>query len=117
MTTTRAPLSPVDRDALERAVEIARRLRPDLIDDWLAEQPWLEAAVDAARLCQENALALKPWQCWPPCAVAPNDTDAPGLAHRGIRTSARLLRRMLAANVSRFEPDPLNALARVERAA
>jgi hypothetical protein len=88
-----------------------------LIDDWRAERPWLEAAVDAARLCQEHALALKPWQCWPPCAVTPNDTDVPGLEHRRIGASARLLRRMLAANVSRFEPDPIEALARVERAA
>jgi hypothetical protein len=35
-------------------------------------------------------------------------------ARRGISKSAALLRRMMAAGRSRYEPDPINALSRVE---
>jgi hypothetical protein len=116
-TIAEPELTDNDRQALELAIVIGRELRPDLIDYFLAEKPWLDAAIDASHLCQTLRLNLRPWECWPPCAVAVGETDAPGLEHRGISKSAALLRRMLAAGLSRYEPDPVAALARVERAA
>jgi hypothetical protein len=112
-TTAEPPLSDIDRQALELAIVIGRTLRPDLIDRYLAEKPWLEAAIDASHICQQTKLNLRPWECWPPCAVEVGETDAPGLEHRGISKSAALLARLLAAGLSRYEPDPVNALARV----
>jgi hypothetical protein len=85
-----------------------------LIDRYLAEKPWLEAAIDASHICQETRLNLRPWQCWPPCAVEVGDKDKPGLEHRGIRNSAALLRRMLSLGISRWHPDPLKAIAAAE---
>jgi hypothetical protein len=120
MKTESAPaqLSELDRDALTRAIEMARKLAPDLVEHWLATGTWFVAAVKCASLCQRKALGLRePWRFWAPADVEPNDADAPGLEHRGISDSARLLRRMLAVGVSKFEPDSVNALARVERAA
>jgi hypothetical protein len=54
------------------------------------------------------ALRLKPWQ-EPPCVVSeddPNERD---------KSAQELLRRMLAAGVSRYDRDPLAALAVAER--
>jgi hypothetical protein len=108
-----------DRQALELAIAIGRTLRPDLIDRYLAEKTWLEAATDASRICQETRLNLRPWECWPPCEVEVDSTDEPGLEHRGIRNAAALLRRMLALGISRWHPDPVAAIeaAEAERAA
>ena len=117
--TPQEPLSDLDRQALERAIEIDRKRSNACrlqIDDKLRSEPWLEVAKFAAQRCQEDALHLKPWECWPPCVVAVDDVDRRGYAHRGIGKSAALLRRMLAAGLSRYEPDVINALARVEAA-
>jgi len=66
---------------------------------------WYEVASFAAGCCQYQALQLKPWQ-EPPCQCDeddPNERDRQGQA---------LLRKMLAAGVSRYDPDPLAALAK-----
>jgi hypothetical protein len=114
-TTAEPPLSDIDRQALELAIVIGRTLRPDLIDRYLAEKPWLDAAIDASHICQTLKLNLRPWECWPPCAVAVGETDAPGLEHRGISKSAALLRKMLSLGISRWHPDPLKAIEQAER--
>jgi hypothetical protein len=107
-----------DRQALTLAIETARKHSPadqQQIDGKLESEPWFTVAVFAAHGCQETALNLAPWQCWPPCAVeVDDDDDAPGLEHRGIRKSAVLLRRMLALGVSRWHPDPLAAIEATE---
>jgi hypothetical protein len=71
------------------------------LDAKLAGETWLEVAAFAAHACQCRALHLKPWET-PPCSVADMDDDAgaPG----------RLLHRMLAVGLSKYEPDPLAAL-------
>jgi hypothetical protein len=115
-TPQTAPLSALDRRALERAIEIDRERSAACraqIDDKLRSEPWLEVAQFAAHRCQEIALHLAPWECWPPAAVAV-DVDEPGFAHRGISQSAALLKRMLKAGLSRYEPDPLAAIEAVE---
>jgi hypothetical protein len=116
-TTADPLLSDADRAALELAIEIDRKRSPgdrQQIDDMLRERPWVEAATFAAHRCQETALHLKPWQCWPPCAVEVGEADTPGLEHRGIAKSALLLRKMLLLGISRWDPDPIAAIAAAE---
>jgi len=116
-TTAQKPLSDLDRDALERAIATDRARNAacrQQIDDKLRREPWLEVARLAADRCQEIAVCLPPWQCWPPCRVQPDDMDRAGYQHRGISQSAALLRRMLAAGLSRYEPDPVRALEAAE---
>jgi hypothetical protein len=101
------PLSRADRDALERAVWLARRT-PALakaIDDRLARgDDWLEVATSAAYHCQLEALNCLPWQD-PPMF---GDTDRPTRDQH----AAELLRRLLDAGLSRYEPNPIVALER-----
>jgi hypothetical protein len=95
----------IDTDALRRCLLIVMRDPRDQ-SNWqelLASQEWYEVARRAAYRAQCAALALRPWQ-EPPCVVSeddPNERDP---------NAQNLLRRMLAAGLSRFEPDPLAAL-------
>jgi hypothetical protein len=95
-----------DRDALHLAMKIAREdpARAGQLDAKLADEPWHEVAEFAATCCQSRALHLKPWEI-PPCDILDSDGDVEG---------ARLLKRMLAAGVSRFHPDPMAALEQAE---
>ena len=90
----------VDRSALERSMEIAQRdsLRADQLAAMLRDDAWHSVAKFASYCCQKRALGLKPWEDPPLCA-------APGTP------GARPLDRMLANNISQYEPDPLSALA------
>jgi hypothetical protein len=56
-----------------------------------------------------------PWQ-FPPCAVAIENIDGPDNGN-GARDAAELLKKLLDAGLSRFEPKPLQALAEAERKA
>jgi hypothetical protein len=76
----------------------------------IAERSWQEAAEFAAFVCQSHALNLKPWQV-PPCVV--EDLNEPRV---GEEEAAKLLRRMLRAKISRWHPDPLQALEEREKA-
>lgn len=108
-----------DRAALELAMQRAARdpemaefLKCKLDGERMADGAgwaipparWEDAAQSAAYSCQIAALKLKPWET-PPC-FADEDGADPGDV---------LLRKMLAAKISRWHPDPLAALA--ERAA
>jgi hypothetical protein len=71
----------------------------------------MAVALFAAYGAQGDALHLKSWQP-PPCWVEIGDGEiAPVLGRRAA--AEELLRRMLAAGLSRYEPDPIGALARV----
>ena len=98
----------IDRAALVRAMEMARNdpERARQLDAKLKNEPWHEVARFAAYVCQCDNLKLLPHQT-PPCAVIPNDRD---------KDAVNLLRRMLAAGLSEFEPDPLKALSHDARA-
>ena len=104
-------LSAIDREALERAVALMRAeddpQRRDQIARMLQEDGWLEAASFAAYHRQREVLDLKPWES-PPCY---GDT---GHGHDGHADAAKLLKRLVAAGLSKFEPDPLSALAKIE---
>jgi hypothetical protein len=110
-----AVMKPVDRDALERAIAMRkertrnerRRDGKTQIERMLDDRPWREVGEFAAYCCQMRSLELRPWQ-YPPCWVGPKDTNpehAPAIA---------LLKRLLANNLSRFEPDPVGAVAAIE---
>jgi hypothetical protein len=115
-----APLSDVDREALTRALDIAQQESPaqrDQIDTMLRERGWDRASKFAAYCCQDARLRLRPWQT-PPCWIRgdPNEllaaARAVGADLGGRQRAALLVKRLLAAGLSRFEPDPETALAR-----
>jgi hypothetical protein len=102
---TPAPgLSAVDRDALERAVELMKAdddaQRRDQIAQKLHAEDWFTAAHFAAYYRQREVLDLKPWES-PPCY----GDSAPG--HDGHADAAKLLKKLLDAGLSKYEPDPL----------
>jgi hypothetical protein len=109
----------IDREAVTRAIEMLRKESPGRskqIDDSLASEPWEQVARWCAYCCQCNTLHLKIYQS-PPCWTNPSEIRAilakgdDGI--HGHYAAAKLLRRMLAAGLSRYEPDPPAALARM----
>jgi len=77
--------------------------RREQLESMLEDRPWRQVAAFAAHVCQCRALKHPPWER-PPCGVSEDDD-------REINIEpVRLLRRMLAAGVSRYDPDPLAAL-------
>ena len=95
-------LLPVDHDALRRAVEVARK-DPELWDllerKRRAGEDFVELGKTAAYSQQIDNLKLKPWQ------------DPPMYGELGDADALALLKKLLEAGLSRFEPDPLAALA------
>ena len=110
-------ISRVDREALERAYAMDPDRDPTSppIDRKLDPEGWYRAAHSAAYACQCAALRPRPWQPVPANGyVSVTDDDRQYGPVMGRSAAAALLRLLLAANLSRFEPDPINALARVE---
>jgi hypothetical protein len=102
-------MSAIDREALTRAIEIARKDRVEAkrIDERLANgDDWHVVAKSCAFYCQFTALHLAPWQA-PPCSA---DSYPPPMHEDG----KHLLRRLLTAGLSRYEPSPATALERAE---
>jgi hypothetical protein len=62
-------------------------------------KPFSRSLLGAKRTCLEE----------PPCVVGADDPD------ERAKAAQHLLRKMLAAGVSRYEPDPLTALRRAKR--
>jgi hypothetical protein len=89
-------LTKIDRDALARCMEIAEKDRK--LATRLKGRPWLEAAETACYSLQCDNLKLLPHQS-PPCFALADDPDA-----------MDLLNCLLAAGLSRYEPDLLEAL-------
>jgi hypothetical protein len=105
-------LTEVDRDALSRA-----------LGDKLEDAEWRQAlprtfevdpertlkdlAIKAAYSCQTRNLKCKPWESPPMFGDAAPE-------HDGHVAGAKLLKRLLDAGLSRYEPDPIAALAKVE---
>jgi hypothetical protein len=112
-------LSKADRGALERAIALtlAERdlMRVAQVREMLKTRPRDEVGHFCAYHRQCEVLRPKPWQPVPAnsyVTVTDRDDEALGPVS-GRAAAAELLRRLLAARLSRFEPDPLNALARV----
>jgi hypothetical protein len=95
----------VDRGALRRALQLARAESPRRaaqIADKLKDESWEDVAEFAAYCCQIDNLGLKPWQDPSMYAELRSDQDA-----------LTLLVKLLGAGPSRFEPDPVAALAQL----
>jgi hypothetical protein len=112
-------MTKTDRTALELATDMASRdaelaaltksklkgTRRSEGRGWaIPPAKWEEVAEAAAYHFQIERLELKPWED-PPCL---GDEDGNGPADV-------LLRRMLAAGISRYHPDPLAALREAKR--
>jgi hypothetical protein len=107
MTTDYAENESLDDDALQRCLEIARRDlgRAKQLDSMLEDQDWYEVARFAASCVQGHALRLKLWET-PPCSESAVE-DEPKPFDPAAQA---LLRKMLKAGLSRYEPDPIGAL-------
>jgi hypothetical protein len=102
----------VDRVALERAMLAASAEpgRAEQLQEKLASgEPWDAVAQFAAHCAQDRALNLRPWETAP--ALLDEKDDDPRSA-----SGVALLREMLRNGVSRYDPDPLAALAAARRA-
>ena len=118
-------LSEVDFDALRRAT---RRLRRDpkrdrQLDAMLAEgRSATEVGKFAAYVCPAEALGSTPWEMLPCCVSGAQiwlelDVSGPEHAHRKVVEAQRLVRQLLQAGLSRYEPDPVRALGRAKERA
>lgn len=99
-------MTPTDKQALVDCMTIARR-DPEYaahLDDMLKNRSWTDVARSACWRCQREALRLKPWQ------IPPMYLDVDELRREWDAPGQQILRRMLAAGVSRYAPDPLQAL-------
>ena len=103
-----------DRKVMRLAIEQLLPMEPDWRDQiasMLQTQPWEQVGAFTAGVCQVRSLQLKPWEC-PPCDTA--NVKEPFDVYGSRASEVELLRRMLAAGVSRFDPDPIAALAAAE---
>lgn len=109
--------SPVDQEALQRAVELlhaAGGVESTQMQYILRDDGWQEAAEFAVYHFQQKNLRLRPWQP-PPSWINPKDVevilakgDDGALGHY---RAASLVKRLLEAKLSQFEPNPQRALA------
>jgi hypothetical protein len=109
---TTEELSRADRDALRRALTIARaesKAYREHLDDIAAREGWIASAQAASYHCQIRALALKPWQA-PPCHGGPDEI---GIGYGNTAGEVRLRRRLREAGLSLYEPDPASALEKI----
>ena len=97
-----------DLNALKRCIDIKTKWDDEWMTRKLKNDPWIDVAQSAAYSVQIKALGLKPWQS-PPCVCSPDDPNA------REKDGQKLLVRMLDAGLSRWEPDPMAALAKAER--
>jgi len=110
-------MNEVDKAALALAIEAVRKESPSQcqrIDDRLAAgEDWTDIGKSCAYHRQIVVLDLMPWQS-PPCYADPGALREPFGDPRAARESAELLQRLLRLGLSRFEPDPLAAIAEAE---
>jgi hypothetical protein len=102
-------LTKADIEAMQRALEIGRgesEAYAAHLDRIATQRGWPEAAASAVHHLQIKNLVLKPWQC-PPCDC---HSDEIGPGYGRSRGEVLLRRRMLAAGLSLYEPDPIAAL-------
>jgi hypothetical protein len=103
-------ISDVDLRALQDAVVLSRasgQACGEQFSSMFDEREWFAVATRAAFDCQMRSLGLRPWQSAPMHV----DLDA---RKPGDEEAKELLCRMLAIGVSRFHPNPREALAAAE---
>src|SRR5262249_305274 len=114
----------VDMAAFHLAIEMtlgeADPSRVQQMDSMLADKtrPWLETQRFARYHQQCRLLRLAAWQKSPMSVYTDDPGDLAGhgpiCGHHVTVEGVRLLRRLLAAGLSRHEPDPVGALREVE---
>jgi hypothetical protein len=112
-------LNEIDRDALARALIAGRAESPGRakqIDSKLQHESWQEVAEFAAHCVQGRSLNLQPWQKPPLCYFSHLESALrePYGDVAGAREAAEVLKKMLALGLSRFEPNPLQAIQQAE---
>lgn len=107
-------LSAVDREAMRRAIELTKAEssgRRQQLEAMLQEDGFAYAGAFAARHQQARRLGLKPWES-PPSEVDEAPVADP---HRhGLLAAWKLRQRLFNADLSVYEPNPAEALARIE---
>jgi hypothetical protein len=105
-------LSRADRKALKKALEmtLGEEDRRGQIEHKLEHDGWFEAATFSAYHQQCQNLHLRPWES-PPCWLSRHDRPGPGREHAREAEAIRLCKQLHAAGLSRYEPDPIGALA------
>jgi hypothetical protein len=89
--------------------------RREQLEQMTERDGWEEAAKFAAYHQQNKNLQLWPWED-PPCFSRASDKpDAKRFGHDDV-TAIALAKWLRAAGLSRYEPDPLAVLAKVEGA-
>jgi len=96
-------LREVDREAMARAIELTLagddHRRVEQVKRMLEHNPWEEVGRFCSYHRQMEALKLMPWQAPPVWGDA-----------RWYNAASRLLRRLLKRGLSRYEPEPVEAL-------
>ena len=111
-------MNPIDQDALTRGLAACGRESPARsrqLDTMLADpsSSWERVARFAGYSAQIDSLGLMPWQN-PPCRASLDDLNRPFGDPSGRRESAEVLQRLSRNGLSKFEPDPLAAIAAAE---
>src|SRR5262249_57104921 len=109
---------PIDCEGLTRAVELKRARSPAdrrEVDEQLKIRSWFAVALDAVYDAQMMLVRPRLWQPTPHDIIDIEGTLARGDdGVGGSYRAALLLKRMHAAGLSRYEPDPVRALARAK---
>jgi hypothetical protein len=112
---TEPDLDDVDRAALEECLRLVRSSsdpkRREQIEDKLQDktQTWFRVADFACYGCQRRAMKLQLWED-PPSSIGEDEDED---VHNQV--GRKVLQQLLAAGLSRYEPDPMAALAKTKR--
>lgn len=114
MTAVADDLDEIDRKALESCMRLAAsgdRERGEQLESMLAGSeiskpvPWIDVACFAASIVQRRSLGLRPWER-APCNASLDDLSD----DQQKRKAQSVLRKMLKAGLSRYDPDPMRCL-------
>ncbi len=117
MTTT-TNLTTTDRQALQRAITLTLAepdaSRIEQVQSMLRERDWLQVAEFCSYHRQCMDLELKPWE-WTPCWLGEDleqleDIIARGPQHNQHFVAATVLKQMLAAGLSKYDPTPRDSV-------
>jgi hypothetical protein len=111
-------LTAIDAEALTRAYELGCRESTAYREHLTAieaQRGWREAAESASYHLQLKSLQLKCFEC-PPSSCRDNIDVIDNTMYGSRAKEVKLRRRLLGLNLSLFEPDPLEAIERVESA-
>ena len=117
---TDANLTELDGAALHRALAACHFESParsmQLVAKLQDGESWTEVAIFGSICVQSEKLKCMPWQ-WPCCVMVDLDgalREPYGEPH-ARREVGEILKRLLDAGLSRFEPDPMGAIAKAEQ--